>query len=404
MTKQDIIDTALREWGKTHFTRTNLKSVAEALGVTKTALYRYFDGKETLVRAILDQAVEDFNTLCAEFAQGAPYPSILDGLDCFFSSFFHHYFNNLEQFFFIMVYATWNRTESAHPYREGIDQVKTAITRTLTKGGKKQPSDPARGNIVSFMMITVFFWIIKSCIHSAPAKPAISQADIDNAVQFCRSGIGGGAKGAMPDTEELIRNCRVDPKELPENNKFFTAIAKTVSDYGMRNASMDKIAGQLSMKKSSLYFHFANKEKMMKSMFTEEQQTMEAIYRRHSRAFTAPWEKLVCYAFTLTSYLVNKPEMIITIGWMRMQANLFNKKQDHGKKIGQGAAYLREPLLSGDFVFHGLVPEEIIFLFNIHLTREIIHSFHAGMNNREIFEGIHRLCRLFHSGLEGADV
>lgn len=394
MTKKEIIETALREWGKTRFAATNLTAVAEALGVTKTALYRYFDGKEALVRAILEQTVEEFNALCCRFASEGPYHSTEAALHRFFSLYFHHYCSNIEQFFFIMVHATWNRKDTAMPYRKGFGYVRKVLTETM--------KESAEANFISFIMITAVFWMIKNSKQAGPGTPLFSEEEARNAALFCLRGMSGNGGSAIPSAAELTGSCSVSPEELPESSRFFQAIAQTVTDYGMQNASMDKIARRLNMKKSSLYFHFANKEKMMKSMFAEEQQTMETVYKRHSRTFQDPWGKIFCYAFMATSYLINKPEMIITIGWLRMQFNYFSIKQDRERQFGEGALYLLEPFSSDTFNLHGLDPGEAVFLFNIHVTREIIHSFHSGMEKQEIYSRIHRVCRLFHSGLEGA--
>ena len=53
-----IVDTALKEWGATHLNVTSLSVLAEELGITKPALYRYFRNKEELVAAVEERVRE----------------------------------------------------------------------------------------------------------------------------------------------------------------------------------------------------------------------------------------------------------------------------------------------------------------------------------------------------------
>ena len=52
MTRQDIIKAALRVWGRELYQHTSLGDVARELGVSKTALYRHFTGKQELLEAM----------------------------------------------------------------------------------------------------------------------------------------------------------------------------------------------------------------------------------------------------------------------------------------------------------------------------------------------------------------
>ena len=61
--RQHIIQAAFTEWGKTHFANTSLSLVARALGITKQALYRHFDGKEALVTAMSECFLTDFEQI-----------------------------------------------------------------------------------------------------------------------------------------------------------------------------------------------------------------------------------------------------------------------------------------------------------------------------------------------------
>ncbi|MDR2078717.1 MAG: TetR/AcrR family transcriptional regulator, partial [Treponema sp.] len=52
MNKKDIIETAFRVWGQELFKTTSLSKIVQALGVTKSALYRHFESKDALLEGM----------------------------------------------------------------------------------------------------------------------------------------------------------------------------------------------------------------------------------------------------------------------------------------------------------------------------------------------------------------
>jgi AcrR family transcriptional regulator len=56
--RQDIIDTASRLFYKQGYSNTGINQIIEEAGVAKTSLYKYFDSKEDLLTAYLEQSGE----------------------------------------------------------------------------------------------------------------------------------------------------------------------------------------------------------------------------------------------------------------------------------------------------------------------------------------------------------
>ncbi len=60
---QLIIDTAYKVWGDNFFYNTSLSSLADALGMTKPALYRYFNNKVAILLAMKTDFIRKYQTL-----------------------------------------------------------------------------------------------------------------------------------------------------------------------------------------------------------------------------------------------------------------------------------------------------------------------------------------------------
>jgi AcrR family transcriptional regulator len=67
-----ILHGAAAAFARSGFAATSMEDVAEACGVTKLIVYRHFDSKEDLYRAILQRV---FDRQAEELAQGLEHPS-----------------------------------------------------------------------------------------------------------------------------------------------------------------------------------------------------------------------------------------------------------------------------------------------------------------------------------------
>ncbi|MCK5674296.1 MAG: helix-turn-helix transcriptional regulator, partial [Spirochaetales bacterium] len=68
MTKRElktqlIIDTAFKVWGEDSFYNTSLSTLAEAMGLTKPAIYRYFKNKDAILQAMKNDFIIKYKAL-----------------------------------------------------------------------------------------------------------------------------------------------------------------------------------------------------------------------------------------------------------------------------------------------------------------------------------------------------
>lgn len=57
-TKERLLEAALEIFARDGYTGTNLKDIAESVGIVKSALYRHFDSKEALWEAVKDMMAD----------------------------------------------------------------------------------------------------------------------------------------------------------------------------------------------------------------------------------------------------------------------------------------------------------------------------------------------------------
>ncbi|MEA2064224.1 MAG: TetR/AcrR family transcriptional regulator, partial [Gemmatimonadota bacterium] len=78
--KERIISSAARLFAENGFTGTSMDAVAEAAGIAKGALYRYFDGKKDLFMLVVDSIVEDFENFAVAFLEQTKDQNVFDSM------------------------------------------------------------------------------------------------------------------------------------------------------------------------------------------------------------------------------------------------------------------------------------------------------------------------------------
>jgi AcrR family transcriptional regulator len=80
---EEILDAATRLFSERGFTETGIDEIGAAVGVTGPAVYRYFAGKEDLLVAVLDRAVEHAAGLAdaARAAASSPQDALAKAVD-----------------------------------------------------------------------------------------------------------------------------------------------------------------------------------------------------------------------------------------------------------------------------------------------------------------------------------
>ncbi len=63
--REEILDTAMKLFAEKGYHNTTLDEVAEAMGITKAALYYYVRNKSEIIRAIMNRSVERMNKVIA---------------------------------------------------------------------------------------------------------------------------------------------------------------------------------------------------------------------------------------------------------------------------------------------------------------------------------------------------
>jgi TetR/AcrR family transcriptional regulator len=193
--RAEIIAVALAEFTAHDYESASLSKVMDQVGVTRGAFYRYFDGKESLYRYLIDTCLEEkrlFIEKRLDVKAGDFFAVLRHGMECHLA--FHlerpemvafllnaHRNGHVrpEEFFLIV--------DGAKAFSEGV--------RAAQRSGTLSPDfeAPFLGHLISRLMMDLAPYIKEHCAgdgkHRAGTDPAKVRRVFDQTIRFLKHGL-----------------------------------------------------------------------------------------------------------------------------------------------------------------------------------------------------------------------
>jgi AcrR family transcriptional regulator len=320
MNKTDIIETAFRVWGQELFKTTSLSKIAQALGVTKPALYRHFASKDALLEGMYGYYCDHYVGFIKASYEKAESRDINQGgggvlLMVRNIAEYCARYKYIFIFFLVEVYGDKNR-EAGIPEQfaaRGLDMKKYRAFRD------PEGEYPSRAKLIA----TAIFFLVARFHKKREGKPTgPTEEEIRRFISFVEGiifhGLGFDKKlvDALDFAElEKAGAYPIPPKE--ENDRLLKAVAGAVAEAGPWNASMEMVARRSGLSKSGLYAHFKNKADMLGQMFiTEIGRIVDYAELERSRSAVVE-EQLYLVIAAIANYLRSRPEILITMDWLK---------------------------------------------------------------------------------------
>jgi len=333
MTKREvktqlILDTAFKVWGEDFFYNTSLSSLAESLGMTKPAIYRYFKNKGALLQAMKDDFITKYKTLLEKSNSGENMTLdelIVDYTEIpirFFAENYHYYR------FFVLFLINMNKdVELLFNEMKGENEnfLSTDLLQNLGFSEIESLS-------ISGFILSVGGFLLNQHLFT---KKTFTKKEINQMGKTIRYISRYGLSGHREQTskieyKEVERISKIDKKDILPLNKIFTAVTEVIADKGIWNTTVDAIAEHLGMSKSSLYFYFDNKEQMIQDVVGSERDRLNELIMERIVKFESYEEQLYCIFYVMSSYFLEKPAIFTIMNWLRYQfLNKSIKPADH---------------------------------------------------------------------------
>jgi AcrR family transcriptional regulator len=317
MTRQDIIRAALRAWGRKVYQSTSLGDVARELGVSKTALYRHFTGKEELVEAMDEYFYDDYASFLKPcFETALKVPDRKEAILLMVRGTIEYYVRNRDVFIFSLtrIYHDREQDVAEQMSRRGFDVEKL---RPLWGAMQAAPS-------LDLLLVTSLIFRIGHFHKYECGDAALSGGQIRQVMAEVEEKLNSGLaldKNRIEALEyerlETLAAGALHESATDESNSLLRAVGAVVAEAGPWNASMEMVARRSGLSKSGLYAHFRNKQDMLRRLFFTEFERIAGQARKSVGLSDIPEEQLYLGIFSIASYLRSRPEILVAMNWVR---------------------------------------------------------------------------------------
>jgi len=333
MTKDDVIDAAFRVWGQEFYKTTSLAGLAEALRVSKPALYRHFPSKQALLEAMEERFYDDYTAAIKPALEDVlkidSWKERLLAMARFITGYFALHINYL-------IYALV-RINSSKEQRFFDFEI-------MSKRGVVFPDSAFRGSgdqqYPSVLFLTAFTAFCGTAVFHRGLYGFMDKApvmkDCDLSQLSWRIPSGEEVSSFIEATVERIRfgllfdRERIDslpykklemltfaPRTPPD--PLLKAVAEVVAEEGLWKASMETAAKRSGLSKSGLYAHFKSKKDMLSRLFMSEFERVADCVCAHIALSEIPEEQLYLAILSIAGYLRARPEILVAMDWVRIQ-------------------------------------------------------------------------------------
>ncbi len=402
-TKELILDAAFSFYTKPYIRDFSMSELAAKVGLSKPAIYRHFKNKADLQKEMQTY----FFTLIADTLKNAQENS--EKSDCgkeYLESLIVFFAENIQYINYFICEVTVE-----HDFFCRMDKELTS------RGVMKKMEDiidlsdevysRARS---SFVGISILFFI-KARKDTIARKENVSGvgAFASSVVEFLGKGLRGFSKKGEPAWpseissgrfSELENICSIKNLDLPEENKIFRAISSVIRKFSTAGVTVERIAGELGMAKSSLYFYFEDKNQMIFSLVKKEMSLLFTICQENIAEARNFSELLYINLMTEINFFLERSSMLSICGWLLQTSNKDAFICSDDERIARNSKwtkYLKEVVPRLGFGFK-IVPDILRFWVGSLPVAASSLKFYANFNDEQIVQAVKYLFGFVENG------
>ena len=325
-TKEIILDTAFSFLENPRFTSFSMNELAAKVGISKAAIYRHFKNKEDLLEAMENRIVDNMADLLKDITARD-----LETTKKSLAGLIDYFVENPTHVNYYIVQMSQNPNYERHLFGKLCER-KLAFAlgdKDLYINNFQKDMALFAKHIFSGMSLFHFVKLqerlrLEGRIFSVPADFA------QKVVNILVNGLSGCTEKSSPvypepvskeRRKELFDLCRIPEDSFPAENKIFTALASVIEKFKISGVTVERIAEELGMAKSSLYEYFDNKNEMVKSLVSKEFLLLETIVNENIVEANNFTEFIMIQMYSELEYFMHRPSIIPICGWLLMGAD-----------------------------------------------------------------------------------
>lgn len=320
-TKELILAAAFSFFEKPYTKNFSLSELAAKVGITKSAIYRHFKNKDMVIEAMRNMFLDIFAERLLDIQE-----NIDDGkLRVPFANVIKLFADN-PQYINYYIQSSSSDTDFEQKIVDGL------LVRGVRKDRRIMTSlysfKTGRKDITRaiFCGSTILFFIkARIKVSELHGKIGDTKEFASKLVDFLLGGLKNStAPGNLiyPNDiskvrkQELESLCLIRNDYLPAEDKILNAFVSVIRKNGLYGVTVEKIADELNMAKSSLYFYFENKSQMMKTLIFKELQLLNTIITENISEAKNYSEYIYIVLKTELNFFCLRPSILPIAGWL----------------------------------------------------------------------------------------
>jgi AcrR family transcriptional regulator len=408
-TKEHILDAAFSFYAKPRFTNVSLSEIAVKTGITKAAIFRHFKNKEALFDAMQKRFFDDVAENILANRNASPQADSKDdpgGWRIILKHEVRLMANRADYLCYILYKFVSNPDFEAVYYAEmkerGVLLFDTDNNVILTPDGKKLIVKNISGYFCRlYIILTITFFIghIYFDKFLNEGQPSVMTAEefSEKLALLIENGISEETTWISPERlKELDTGCCPDMSSLPPVDPIFSALSEVIRKKGFPGTTVESIAEELGLAKSSLYTYFSNKDELIVNLVQRELFLLAREIQQKTRLATQSSETGYITMRTELEYFRIRPAVLSVIGWLRLRGSFLPDVSMYEKLGVTNEIFSRPVENTADFPLTVKTYYEWMgMLSSTYLTQSRVH----GLTMEQCFEALRQCFQYIQRGI-----
>lgn len=317
-TKDKIIDAAFSLFEVNAFTKFSLSKIAKKVGISKAAIYRHFASKEELLNSMKEIVYEKLYSFFKEVSAVTLNENLKEIIKTVvrYMVDYGNYMN-----FYIRNTIDFSQDDLIQNMRKNEECIFDSF---IDKDGNILKIDFYFKNlfIIGALLIFVNSFLKSESSGESGGKgktEAEKEKFIENLSDFMVNGIGERHTLSADRMNEIDEICRKSLENFDEPDRIVLALSSAVRKNGFFNTTVESIANELGMAKSSLYSWFDNLGQLKLKIIEGEFESIFKTFVANYVLFEAEDERLYALLSTEFSYFIKRREVLDLCIWVQFQ-------------------------------------------------------------------------------------
>lgn len=313
-TKELILQAAFELMANPSFNEISLSDIARRVGVTKPAIFRHYKNKNALFSAMQERFFDDIAAYLCEMASGGQvFQKYVSGITVFFAE--HH------EYLCFFIYSLvkdkdFEQITVSALEKRGVPFIMNVYQRDPNKNNQYYFLSPDGHIQMEYVLASIFFFI---ALLSERKMQIPTQQFAEQLSTFLFDGWHELADIGEKRLAELDEMCRIGREQMPKENRFAAALSGVIAKWGFSGITINRIAAELGMTKSNLYFHFKNKDAMIKELIGEDLLCLSEFLKKHYKFAQSMSEAVYIHFITEMHYLMLRPPLFPVLDWPHIE-------------------------------------------------------------------------------------